>query len=259
MMLRSILIGDSMLLRPGRELEEVIVRHFRESDQYRTRKGLVHEEEDSEILGFIVNRAIPGEIVLEVGGGSGAFLDLILNSTSVRDACNVELVADTYRNQVNGSISLVRGTALSLPFRDGSCDWVIAKNLLHHLVANTRRRSVSNASLALSEIARVTKCGGYVIIVEQYNRIWICCTALFYLTLLLSKTGFRSRYFGWDTDALVSFLTPREIGTMVRANIGKDERLFSSNCLAVPLRFKLSFLMSCIGRALVIVRRDDRE
>ena len=241
---------------PSRELEELVALHFEKSDHYRFRKGLVHEE-DNEILQFVMKHAVPGDVIVEVGGGSGAFLDLVLNSTSVCDACNVEFVADSCRNQANESVLLVRGTALALPLGNGSCNWIVAKNLLHHLVANSRKQSMCNASLALAEMTRATRQGGHIIIVEQYNRIGMCCTVMLYLTLLLSKIEFRSKYFAWDADVVISFLTPRQLRTLVQVNVGKDVKQFQENNLALPLRFRLSFLMSLVGRAVVIVRRGD--
>jgi hypothetical protein len=118
-----------------------VADHFKESEDYRTRKGIIHDKEDPIMIDFIRSYASSEDKILEVGGGSGAFLDLVLENTSIKETYNMELVYDTYRKQVNGGISLIGGNALDLPFKDRSFEWVVVKNLLHHLVGRTRRES----------------------------------------------------------------------------------------------------------------------
>ena len=53
---------------------------FKESEDYKTRKGIVHDKEDPIMIDFIRNHASSEDKILEVGG-SGAFLDLVLENT----------------------------------------------------------------------------------------------------------------------------------------------------------------------------------
>ena len=102
------------------------------------------------------------------------------------------------------------GNALDLPFKDCSFEWVVVKNLLHHLVGRTRRESKAFAKRAVEELIRVTKDGGHVIILDQYNRHKLFSSVIFYLTLFFSVFGICFKSFGWGKNVIVSFLTPDE-------------------------------------------------
>ena len=191
------------------------------------------------------------------GGGSGAFLDLVLENTSIKETYNMELVYDAYMKQVNGGICLIGGNALDLPFEDRSFEWVVVKNLLHHLVGRTRRESKAYAKRAVEELTRVTKDGGYIIILDQYNRHRLFSSVIFYLTLFFSVFSIGFKSFGWGKDVIVSFLTPDETRSFL-TGAGDVEMVFSKeNRLDVSKKWKYTLLMSDIGRLVVIgkVRR----
>jgi len=229
-----------------------VADHFKESEDYRTRKGIIHDKEDPIMIDFIRSHASSEDKILEVGGGSGAFLDLVLENTSILETYNMELVYDTYRKQVNGGICLIGGNALDLPFGDRSFEWVVVKNLLHHLVGRTRRESKAYAKRAVEELMRVVKDGGYVIILEQYNRHRLFSSVIFYLTLFFSVFGIGFKSFGWGKNVIVSFLSPDEIRNLLRES-GKVEMVLSrENRLDVSRKLKYTLLMSDIGRLLVI-------
>jgi len=120
-------------------------------------------------------------------------LDFIASETDIKHLYNCEIVPEVYKKQVNKDINLIGGNALNLPFKSNSFDYVIIKNLLHHLVGRTGRESKDNARRAIKELKRVIKDGGYIIILEQYNR----------------HEFFKS--FGLGKYVIVSFLTPNEI------------------------------------------------
>lgn len=234
-----------------------VADHFKESEEYRTRKGIVHAEEDPIMIDFIRSHASSEDKILEVGGGSGAFLDLVLENTSIKETYNMELVYDAYRKQVNGGICLIGGNALDLPFEDRSFEWVVVKNLLHHLVGRTRRESKAYAKRAVEELTRVTKDGGHIIILDQYNRHRLFSSVIFYLTLFFSVFSISSKSFGWGKDVIVSFLTPDETRSFL-TGAGDVEMVFSKeNRLDVSKKWKYTLLMSDIGRLVVIgkVRR----
>lgn len=186
------------------------------------------------------------------GGGSGAFLDLVLENTSIKETYNMELVYDTYRKQVNGGISLIGGNALDLPFKDCSFEWVVVKNLLHHLVGRTRRESKAFVRRAVEELIRVTKNGGYVIILDQYNRHRLFSSAIFYLTLFFSVFGIGFKSFGWGKNVIVSFLTPDETRDFLTGASNVEIVLNVENRLDVSRKLKYTLLMSNIGRLVAI-------
>ena len=186
------------------------------------------------------------------GGGSGAFLDLVLENTSIKEAYNMELVYEAYKKQVNGGICLMGGNALDIPFKDCSFEWVVIKNLLHHLVGKTRRESKMFARRAIEELTRVVKDGGYIIVLDQYNRYKFFSSAVFYLTLFFSVFGISFKSFGWGKNVIVSFLTPDEIRNLLTGTGNVEIVLNRENRLNVSKKWKYTLLMSDIGRLVVI-------
>ena len=144
------------------------------------------------------------------GGGSGYFLELVIENTCVKETYNVELVYKTYNKQVNEDICLMGADALHLPFKNCSFEWVVIKNLLHHLVGRTRKESKAFAKKAVEELTRVTKDGGFIIILDQYNKHRLFSTIIFYLTLFFSVFSIGFKSFWWSKIVIVSFLTPDE-------------------------------------------------
>jgi len=231
-----------------------VIDHFKESEDYRTRKGIVHPEEDPIIIDFIRNYASSEDKILEVGGGSGAFLDLVLENTCIKEAYNVELVYETYKKQVNEDICLIGGDALHLPFKDNSFEWAVIKNLLHHLVGRTRAESKAHARRAVEELTRVIKDGGYIIILEQYNRHRFFSSVIFYLTLFFSMFSISFKSFGLSKNVIVSFLTPDEIRDLLTGTGVVEFVLSRENRLDVSKKWKYTLLMSDVGRILLIVK-----
>ncbi len=198
---------------PSDFLEDKVVEHFTgAADFYSQREGIVHPEADPVILDFIL-RAGPGS-VLEVGGGNGYLLDLIANSVGAAELVNCELTYRAYQKQANTSIKLVGGNVIKLPFAESIFDYVIIKNLLHHLVGPTRKVSKKLARAAVDELFRVTRSGGKIIVLEQFHQYRWCAAILFYMTRLLAKGGLQLPAFGIRRAIVVSFLTTKEIRIM---------------------------------------------
>jgi ubiquinone/menaquinone biosynthesis C-methylase UbiE len=69
---------------------------------------------------------------------------------------------------------------------------------------------------AIKELIRVAKTGGYVIILELFNRHKLFSSIIFYLTLFFSCFGFHFEMIGLRKNVIVSFLTPNEIMKFLR-------------------------------------------
>ena len=236
-----------------------VADHFKESEEYRTRKGIFHAKEDPLMIDFVRSHASSEDKILEVGGGNGAFLDLVLENTSIKEVYNVELVYDTYKKQVNGGICLMGGNALDLPFKESSFDWVVIKNLLHHLVGGTRRESKENAKRSVKELTRVTKDGGYILILDQYNKHKLFSSVIFYLTLFFSVFSISFKSFGWGKNVIVSFLTPGETRNFLAGAGDVEIVLNRENRLDVSRKWKYTLLMSNVGRLVVIGKCGKTE
>ena len=236
-----------------------VADHFKDSEEYRTRKGIIHAEEDPIMIDFIRNHASSDDKILEVGGGSGAFLDLVLENTCIKEAYDMELVYEAYKNQVNKDICLMGGNALDIPFKDCSFEWVVVKNLLHHLVGKTRRESKTFVKRAVEELTRVTKDGGYIIILDQYNKHKLFSSIIFYLTLFFSVFSISFKSFGWGKNVIVSFLTPDETRDLLTGAGDVEMVLSRENRLDVSRKWKYTLLMSNIGRILLIVKVSNKR
>jgi len=234
--------------------EKKVINHFTyASEVYSKRKGSVHEE-DFIILNFIKETCKANSKVLEVGGGSGYVLDLIASEIGLSNLYNCEIVPKVYSEQANKYINLIAGNALDMPFKDCSFDYAILKDLLHHLVGRTRKKSKENARKGVGEITRVVKSGGYIIVLEQYNKHKLFASVVFYITLFSSLFNISFKSFGWNKNVIVSFLTPDEIKLLIPDNI-LIERLEITR-VKVPTRLELTLLMSNIGRVLLIGKKS---
>jgi|AGTN01.2.fsa_nt_gi Methylase involved in ubiquinone/menaquinone biosynthesis len=234
-----------------------VIDHFQGTTEYSSRTGFVHQE-DPTIIKFLKDTLADGKPVniLEVGGGSGYMLDMISKELPVNLLCNCEIVTEVYKKQVNEKNTLIRSTALQLPFKDESFDVVIIKNLLHHIVGTTRTASKNNAGNAIRELTRVVDNNGYIIVLEQYNKHNLFGSAVFYLTLMFTKVGLHFKSFGWNENVIVSFMTPDCImGFLTGDSRIRNEILVESlNPFPVSLKYRLTLLMSNIGRLLIISR-----
>ena len=106
---------------------------------------------------------INGGRVLDIGCGSGQFIEILIQSLgsfdsvtgvdvdeSVLEEAGMKYQGETYR--------FLKASTQSLPFEDGSFDFVSISKALHH---------VENDRQALNEMKRVLKQGGYFLINEM--------------------------------------------------------------------------------------------
>lgn len=143
-------------------------------------------------------------------------LDLIACESSVDHLYNCEIVPEVYKTQASKNIKLIGGDVLELPFKNKSFDYVIIKNLLHHLVGKSRKRSKENAKKAIKELVRVLKDGRYIIVLEQYNEHRTSNFIIFYLSLFFSLFNFGCKALHVPKNVIVSYLTSHEIKHLLR-------------------------------------------
>ncbi len=108
--------------------------------------------------------------VLEVGCGTGLILDRLRPVTS--QSAGIDLSFGMLGKSAERGLKVLQASATQLPFADNSFDVAYSFKVLAH---------VPDIKLAMSEMARVTKPGGYVI-AEFYNK-----TSIRYLRWLLRK------------------------------------------------------------------------
>ena len=98
--------------------------------------------------------------LLDCGCGEGHMLSMFDGPRFGVDMSDVELSRATQRNP---TATLVKGNLTSLPFHDGSFDTTICSEVLEH---------IEDYRKAASEIVRVTKSGGKILISVPNERNW---------------------------------------------------------------------------------------
>jgi ubiquinone/menaquinone biosynthesis C-methylase UbiE len=123
-----------------------------------------HTDERADVLRERVRRFVPltgSERALDAGTGTGALAFAL--SGLVREVVALDVVPELLdearkRLESHPNVSLVEGDVTALPFADAEFDLVGSLNTLHH---------VSRPELAVAELARVTRPGGTLLVVDQ--------------------------------------------------------------------------------------------
>lgn len=99
----------------------------------------------------VINSLPPGSLLLDIGCGSGRFMDLS------KHVVNIGLDPATEQCKLcseKGHANVLRANGLQLPFRDSSFDHVICIHVIHHFPTTELR------SQLLKEICRVLRVSG---------------------------------------------------------------------------------------------------
>ena len=134
-------------------------RFARTAERIAARQDARAAELAERVAGFVLPRG--DERALDVGTGAGA-LALAL-APLVREVVGVDRVPELLelaRERARGlaNVTFVEGDAESLPFEDASFDLVGTLRTLHH---------VPRPELVIAELARVTRPGGLILVVDQ--------------------------------------------------------------------------------------------
>jgi ubiquinone/menaquinone biosynthesis C-methylase UbiE len=134
-----------------------------------------------------VGRLAPGRRALELGCGTGIFLEKVTASGAAIAGLDLseDLLARAQRRLAGvGSVRLVRGNAEELPFPDGAFDAVYGSSVLHHL----------DLGRALREACRVLHPGGIAVFAEP--------NILNPQVAFMFHVGLTKRYFGVSPDEM---------------------------------------------------------
>ena len=123
-----------------------------------------HTDARADVLRERVRRFVPlsgAERALDAGTGTGALAFAL--SGLVREVVALDVVPELLdearkRIEEHPNVSLIEGDVTALPFPDGEFDLAGSLNTLHH---------VSRPELAVAELARVTRPGGTLLVVDQ--------------------------------------------------------------------------------------------
>ncbi len=221
-------------------LHDKVVQHFEESSEVYSSREKAFDKTDIDIINFYKDLKLKPRKILEVGGGRGFLLARLEKEVQGVQLINCEISYQVYKEQANQAINLIGGNAIYLPFADCTFEYIISKNLFHHLVGVTRKISKKLARLAASEMRRVVKENGYLMIIEEYHEENFFAALMFYLSLLFSFGNVTWKYFDIRPKVIVSFLSPNEIrGLFDHQNSKRDQIEFEK---FYPMQFKKVFM-----------------
>jgi len=132
--------------------------------------------------------------VLEIGLGYGTTLRRLSRCSHRVAGLDIAIGPLRLASATTTDCSLVNGTALSTPFKDGSFDLVIAFGSIHH---------TGDIDRAIAECQRVLRPGGVLVAMMYYRYSYkrlVLDIATFPLALLNRLRPLRSRIIGWFYD-----------------------------------------------------------
>jgi SAM-dependent methyltransferase len=192
--------------------------------------------------------------ILDIGGASGVFLNELKTKSKHRSRLfNLE-VDDTYENQqISKDIHFINGSIINSSLDNERFDLVTLRHILHHLVGPDLKTTRANQQRALQEVFRITKKGGYILVEEEVNDIKLFSRIVYVLSKLANKYKLRNQAFDAGT-VIVSFMTPVEIAKVLQ-ELPLEILRQSYVRWNMPLRWKLTLLMSRVGHVLWVAKK----
>ena len=170
------------------------------------------------VLNTILQISPSPEALLDVGSGNGAFTRVLAAYLPQTSVTALDLNA-RMRFTVSDRIRFVSGSIAEAPFESGSFDVVTATLSLHHW---------NDKEMALSEISRIMKDGGHLIIGDPLIKGWL-----------------ENRILGWLVQRLDGgrFMTSEEF---IRS--AKQAGFTSIEVFDVPQSMKSLFLITAVKK-----------
>lgn len=174
--------------------------------------------------------------VCEFGGADGLLLAAVRERLGDRvELVNAELVEAFAQRQAHPSIRFVPTSILDPEFPAATFDVVIARHVLHHLVADTLMATRANQARALAELARITRPGGLVLLEEHVNPSALSCRLLYHASRAATRIGLRIPAFEVTPYTVVAFLTPGQLTGLADKTPGGVLRTLAEEFLPVPM------------------------
>ncbi|MFX1396105.1 MAG: class I SAM-dependent methyltransferase [Promethearchaeota archaeon] len=165
-----------------------------------------------EMVNIVVNLINkPGLKILDVGGASGVFLNEIIKKSKFNIDPLILEVDDYYKKRiVNPNITFLEGSILDRKIEENSYDIVIFDFVLHHIVSRNLKKTYLIQQLALQEIFRIVKRGGFVVFREEVNNIRTFSWIIYLFSRIINKLKIKIKFLDID-KVVVHFLTKKEL------------------------------------------------
>lgn len=181
---------------------------------------------DAVIENFIRPFAGQNSSLVEIGGGTGSLLRLLLDKTDLKDLCAIDVSKNSLRicKQRSGCETYV-GSICDAEFvrqLPRQFDFATVSFLLHHLIGKSRSQSLIFARQAIENSLKLVRPGGYLIVFEPLFGPESAMTRVFYAkkftTRFISK---RLPLFGRANnlgEPVVSYLTEEQMLAILESN-----------------------------------------
>ena len=156
--------------------------------------------------------------ICDVGGASGVVLNSIIKNSKYKiEGYILDIFPEYKKSLVNNNINYIIGSIIDNRIKSNNYDFVILRDVLHHLITGGLKDIQESQQKALNEMVRITKKGGFIIFEEEINNSVISTRLLYYLSKLayifkIGKLGFNSG------RVVVSFMTKKEIENVLAQN-----------------------------------------
>ena len=171
-----------------------------------------HHMLESRIINAVTTRVNkPNLSICDVGGANGIISNAIILKSPFKIRANVLDVFTKYKDQlVNNGIHFIRGSIIKNKFKDNSFDFVIFRDVMHHIIVGGTKETQKNQVKAFEEMIRITKKGGFIIFEEEINNSTLSSRILFYLSKIANRINVQVANINIG-KVVVSFMSKKEI------------------------------------------------
>ena len=230
---------------------EQVRNYFDSTDQYKS--GV--KPGTREKLNYLHESSSGDGRLLDVGCGSGAFLNAALEKQAISEGVGMDISMNMLPDDEN---DYLLGDAQAPPFDETTFDFVHLDCVLHHIVGGTRAGSKQRATDTLSSLIDTLTVSGALLITERIHTPHVGSQKI------LSDVIFNGLKYGSQSlepihhnirrnQPPISFYGEQELVEMIRDAGGVVERISASDVPDIP--FVQSLIMSKSERTNIFVSK----